>query len=168
MIIVSFFLSTKWGQGKRILLIIICYIPGVVCSLILYLSPIEPSTRSVHLFAVSAGITYSLLASNVAGYTKKATSGSIFFMAYCVANIVSPQTFLQSQAPRYTTGIAVTLAAFCVKIVIFSVLYVVYRTANKRRDADPAGAASVDATRDLIDSFSDLTDLENKTMRYKT
>jgi ACS family allantoate permease-like MFS transporter len=175
MIIVSYFLSTKWGQGKRILLIIICYIPGVACSLILYLSPIAPSTKSAHLFAiifvpvvaVSAGITYSLLASNVAGYTKKTTSGSIFFMAYCVANIVSPQTFLQSQAPRYTTGIAITLAAFCINIVIFSVLYVVYRTANKRRDADPAAAVSVDATRDLIDAFSDLTDLQNKTMRYK-
>ncbi len=175
MILVSFFLSTKWGEGKRILLIIICYLPGVASCLILYLSPISPGTRSAHLFAiivvpcvaVSAGITYSLLASNVAGYTKKTVAGSIFFSAYCVANIVSPQTFLASEAPRYETGIAVTLASFCVNIVLFSVLYVVYRTANRRRDRDPQGVQDTDATRDLIDAFSDLTDLENRRLRYK-
>jgi MFS transporter, ACS family, allantoate permease len=175
MIIVSFFLSTKWGEGKRIILIIICYIPGVAACLILYLSPITPSTRSVHLFAVtiipvvavSAGVTYSLLASNVAGYTKKTVAGSIFFGAYCIANIVSPQTFLSREAPKYQTGVAVTLTAFCVNIVLFTVLFFVYRTANKRRDNDPAAAQSVDNTADLIDAFSDLTDLENKRLRYK-
>jgi MFS transporter, ACS family, allantoate permease len=68
---------------------------------ILYSSRISAGTKSLHLFAVfilgvvatSAGTMYSLLASNVAGYTKKAVSGSIFFIASSVANIVGPQTF---------------------------------------------------------------------------
>jgi ACS family allantoate permease-like MFS transporter len=175
MILVSFFLSTRWGEGKRILLIILCYIPGIAACLILYLSPITPSTKSLHLFAViivpivavSSGVLYSLLASNVAGYTKKTVAGAIFFSAYCVSNIVAPQTFLAREAPTYSTGVAVTLTAFCLNIVLFSVLYVVYYRANKSRDNDPAGQQSVDATRDLIDAFSDMTDLENKTLRYK-
>jgi hypothetical protein len=98
MILISFFLSSKYGEGKRIFLIILCYLPGVAACLILYLSPITPGMRSAHLFAitiipvvaVSAGVTYSLFASNVVGYTKKTVAGSLFFSAYCVSNIVSP------------------------------------------------------------------------------
>jgi len=174
MLLVSFFLST-WGEGMRIFAIILCYIPGIVSCVLLYRIPIEASTRSVHLFAiifipivaVSAGVTYSLLASNVAGYTKKVVAGTLFFSSYCVANIVSPQTFLASQAPRYQTGVAVTLAAFCINIILFSVLYMMYSRANVARDNDPDGTQSADATVDLIDAFSDLTDKENKKMRYK-
>jgi hypothetical protein len=98
MLIAGFFLSSKWGQGKRILVILICYIPGIASCLILYLSPIEDKTRKAHLFAItiipvvatSAGVLYSLLASNIAGYTKKAVTGTLFFSANAVANIVSP------------------------------------------------------------------------------
>lgn len=175
MLIAGFFLSSRWGEGKRILVIIICYLPGLASCLILYLSPIENKTRKAHLFAItiipvvatSAGVLYSLLASNIAGYTKKSVTGTLFFSANAVANIVSPQTFLSSQAPRYGTGVAVTLTAFCVNIVLFTALYFVYKVENKRRDADPDGAEGGDATEELIDAFSDKTDRENKKLRYK-
>jgi ACS family allantoate permease-like MFS transporter len=111
---------------------------------------------------------YSLLASNIAGYTKKAVTGTLFFSANAVANIVSPQTFLSSQAPRYGTGVAVTLTAFCINILLFVVLYFIYRAENKRRELDPAGVEGGDATEELIDAFSDKTDRENKKLRYKT
>jgi hypothetical protein len=175
MIIAGFFLSSRWGEGKRIFVIILCYLPGIASCLILYLSPITPSTRSAHLFAItiipvvatSAGVLYALLASNIAGYTKKSVTGTLFFSANAVANIVSPQTFLSSQAPRYSTGVAVTLAAFSVNILLFVALYFVYRAENKRREADPAGVEGTDATEELIDAFSDKTDRENKKLRYK-
>ncbi|PMD21449.1 MFS general substrate transporter [Hyaloscypha hepaticicola] len=175
MIIAGFFLSSRWGEGKRIFVIILCYLPGIASCLVLYLSPINPSTRSAHLFAItiipvvatSAGVLYALLASNIAGYTKKSVTGTLFFSANAVANIVSPQTFLSSQAPRYSTGVAVTLAAFSVNILLFVVLYFVYRAENKRRDANPAGVEGTDATEELIDAFSDKTDRENKKLRYK-
>jgi ACS family allantoate permease-like MFS transporter len=176
MLLAGFFLATKWGQQKRIFIIIACYCPAVAACLILFLSPIKDSTRSAHLFAiiivpvaaVSAGLMYSLLASNIAGYTKKATTGSMFFMAYAVANIVGPQCFLSSQAPRYQTGIAACLASFALVIIIFIVLYFVYRASNARRDADPAGVADDETnTEELIDAFSDKTDLENRKLRYK-
>jgi hypothetical protein len=170
MLIAGFFLSSQWGQGKRILVIILCYIPGIASCLILYLSPIEKKTRSAHLFAItiipvvatSAGVLYSLLASNIAGYTKKSVTGVLFFSANAIANIVSPQTFLSSQAPRYSTGVAVTLAAFCINIVLFITMYFVYRMENKKRDMDPDGQVTGDATEELIDAFSDKTDSDNK------
>ncbi|KAF8849087.1 MFS general substrate transporter [Acephala macrosclerotiorum] len=176
MLLAGLFLASEWGQGKRILVIIICYLPGIASCLILYLSPIKASTRKAHLFAItiipavatSSGVLYSLLASNIAGYTKKSVTGALFFSAYAVANIVSPQTFLSSEAPRYGTGVAVTLTAFCANIVLFVALYFVYRAENKRREVDPAGVEGGDAMEELIDAFSDKTDWENKKIRYQT
>lgn len=77
MLLFGFVLATKWGQQKRIFAIIFCYLPGVAACLILYLSPIKQSTKSAHLFAItiiamvatSAGIMYSLLASNMYVHT---------------------------------------------------------------------------------------------------
>lgn len=93
MLLTGFFLATKFGQNKRLFVMIICYLPAIAACIILYLSPVKDSTRSAHLFAImiipmaaaSAGIMYSILASNIAGYTKKATSGSIFFSANAVS-----------------------------------------------------------------------------------
>lgn len=42
---------------------------------------------------------FPLLASNVAGYTKKTIVSSAFFISYCLDNIISLQAFLQSEAP---------------------------------------------------------------------
>lgn len=165
MVIVALILATKWSERKRIFVIIFCYLPGIVACVILHGVPLKDPTKGAHLAAIfiipmvaaSATVIYSLLASNVAGYTKKTVSGSMLFTAYCVANIISPQTFLKSQEPYYSTGIAVTLAAFCINIVLFCFLYIIYSRSNKARDADPAGVQSDDTTQDLVDAFSDLT-----------
>jgi uncharacterized membrane protein len=175
MILTGFFLSSKWGQGKLILAIIICYIPGIIACSILYAVPVESSTKASHLasifiipiVATSGGLMYSLLAANIAGYTKKTVTGALFFSAYCVANIVSPQTFLSYQAPKYTTGVSVTLAAFCINMILFSILYFVYRRENaaRRREAEESG--QLDESSDLANAFSDMTDRENRNLIYK-
>jgi hypothetical protein len=172
--IVSFFLSSKWGEGKRIIIIILFYIWGVAAAAILFRVPIKESTRGAHLFAifivnstaVSACLTYSLLAANVAGYTKKTVAGALYFSAYCLGNIVGPQTFLVSQAPTYGTGIAVTLASYATLEIIFVTLYFVYRRENQKRDREMEGV-QLTAEEDLINAFSDLTDKKNKLARYK-
>jgi len=58
MLIVSFTLSTKWGDGKRILFIILCYIPGIAASLILYLSPVGPTTKESTCFPYSSSVSW--------------------------------------------------------------------------------------------------------------
>jgi MFS transporter, ACS family, allantoate permease len=174
MLAVMFSLSSKWGQEKRIFAILLCYLPGIISCAILHSVPLKASTKGIHLFAVfiipicavSAGILYSLLASNVAGYTKKTVAGALFFAAYCVANIISPQTFIEKQAPKYTTGIIVTLICFCLNMVVVVILYMVYASANAARDEDAVGVTSSDDTTDMVHAFSDLTDLKNKKLRY--
>ncbi|KAJ6107998.1 hypothetical protein N7523_009321 [Penicillium sp. IBT 18751x] len=175
MIICGFFLSSRWGQGKHILTIICCYFPGIIACGILYGVPVKATTLSAHLAAIflipivatAGGLMYSLLAANIAGYTKKTVTGTLFFSAYCVANIISPQTFLASQAPLYTTGVFVTLAAFIVNIILFSGLYVVYSRDNAARKREMEETGQLDEASDLANAFSDLTDRQNRMLIYK-
>ncbi|KAJ5769635.1 MFS allantoate transporter [Penicillium odoratum] len=171
MVTISFTLSTKWGEGKRILFIILCYIPGIISTAMLFSLPFN--AKHAHLgavyivpfVAVAAGIMYSLLASNVAGYTKKVFTGALFFSSNCVSNIISPQVFLTREAPYFHTGIATCLAAFSINILVFSLLYYLYSRENKARDKDFEGV--IMEHEDLNNAFSDLTDRENKMLRYK-
>lgn len=171
---VTWLLSTKWGQGKRIFAMIVCYIPGIVGTVLLNTVPLSDSTVGVHLFAVyfintiatTASILFSLLASNVAGYTKRSVVNSMFFIAYSLGNIVSPQTFLQSEAPAYTTGIGVTLACFCVNILLFVALYIVYTISNRKREKEAAGKPPLSEEEKTRLAYADLTDLENRNMIY--
>jgi MFS transporter, ACS family, allantoate permease len=58
----------------------------------------KPAGRLVGYYltqAVPAGFVaiLSLISSNVAGYTKKTTVAALYLIAYCVGNIIGPQTF---------------------------------------------------------------------------
>lgn len=173
-LVVAWWLSTKWGKDKRIFTIMVCYLPGVISTTILYSVP--TTQTAVMLFAVfflniistNAGIMYSLLASNIAGYTKKSAVNSMFFICYSLGNIVSPQAFLQHEAPTYETGITVTLACFSLNIILFGVLYMIYKFSNKRRDKRAADLPAMDEDEKTRLAFSDLTDMENPNMRYST
>lgn len=57
------------------------------------------------IFAADIPIALSLIASNVGGFTKKATTNAMFFVAYCVGNIIGPQFFYTNEAPRYPVSI---------------------------------------------------------------
>ncbi|CAK7219663.1 hypothetical protein SCUCBS95973_003894 [Sporothrix curviconia] len=173
-LVVTWFLGSKYGQNMRILLCVVCYLPGVVGTAVLYTVPVNSGTLSVHLFGIyfintittCAGIIYSLMASNVGGYTKKSIANTMVFIGYSVANIVSPQTFLAREAPRYTTGVAVTLASFCAVIVLLVVLYFMYVAENRRRDQDAAGTPPMTEDERMRTAFHDFTDKENRIMRY--
>lgn len=173
-LVVTWFLGSSYGQNKRILMCIICYIPGVVGTALLYAIPINPGTLGVHLFAIyfmntittCAGILYSLLASNVGGYTKKSIANTLVFISYSVGNIVSPQAFLARESPRYTTGVAVTLASFCAAIVILCVLYILYLHENKSRNRAAADQPTLTEEEKMHMAFADMTDKENSMMRY--
>lgn len=173
-LVVTWFLGTKWGQNKRIFMTILCYLPGVISTVILYRTPAEQHNKGLLLFAIfllntistCASILYSLVASNVAGYTKKLVTNTLFFISYSLGNIISPQAFLQSQAPRYFDGIVVTLASFCANIIICCALYFIYRWENAQRDGEQADRSPADSDEELRNAFSDLTDGENRSMRY--
>lgn len=80
-------------------------------------------------------VLLGLLATNVAGTTKKSTASAMVFVMYCVGQIVGPQCFKTSQAPEYQGGITAMLVGFILNLVFNLVLRFLYGRENARRDA---------------------------------
>lgn len=79
------------------------------------------------------------------------------------SNIIAPQFFLDSQAPRYQLGMGALLAGYVGAILTILVYAAYCYYENRRRD-------QIDGTRDQrvhIDTdFKDLTDRQNIHFRY--
>ncbi|KAL4876815.1 hypothetical protein BJY04DRAFT_210327 [Aspergillus karnatakaensis] len=82
----------------------------------------------------SYAIMLSLIASNVAGTTKKLTTTLLCFVIYCVGNIVGPQLFRDEEEPQYGTAIRGILVSIVLCEVLPLVLWAYYVYENKRRD----------------------------------
>lgn len=116
-----------------------------------------------YVLPVTTICSLSCFQSNAAGHTKKTTSTAIYLIAYCVVNIVGPQTF---RDPPYTGGKIAIVACEAVGLVLIIALYVYYLCLNKMREKgmnemDPDHYASF-----MHSEFADLTDKENPTFRY--
>lgn len=101
---------------------------------------------------------------NTSGHSKKLTMNALFFLAYCVGNIIGPQTFRSSDAPSYSHGYEGLLACLVVSIASISGYGVMCHLENRKRDrAQVAGDHQV---VEAANAFSDLTDKEKKDFRY--
>ena len=99
-------LSSHIPNVRLILMISVCCIALLGMCLVYALDPSQKYGRlaGIWLATVSASnlpLSLSLIASNVGGFTKKATVSAMLFIAYCVGNIIGPQFFLASEAPTY-------------------------------------------------------------------
>ena len=108
-------------------------------------------------FAVCMFATMSLITSNIAGRTKKTVVQAVFLIAFCVGNLIGPQTFRNKHAPRYAPALITIIACNCGSTVLLGVLYFYYKRENARRD-------KIDGP--LPENAHDLTDRENPTFRY--
>ncbi len=104
----------------------------------------------------------SIVASNVAGHTKKITTNAIFLVSFCVGNLVGPQTFIDSQAPDYVGGkVSIAVCGVCSFLILISI-YASYSWENKKRDSlDMSQFEKFDNSE-----FADLTDRTNPKFRY--
>lgn len=118
--------------------------------------------------------TASIIASNVKGNTKKSVVSAGFFIAYCVGCIVSPQAWTQDDAPRYTKGCILSIAAMCACILAFILYAVLVKRRNKGRDTKAesgrheylAEGPNTQHSGEGVDVDSDLTDVQDKAFRY--
>ncbi|PWY74128.1 MFS general substrate transporter [Aspergillus eucalypticola CBS 122712] len=115
----------------------------------------------------------SIIASNVKGNTKKSIVSTAFFVAYCVGCIVSPQAWTEDDAPRYTKGCILSIAAMACLILTFSVYVFMVKRLNRRRDRKASEGCFeyiVDrgdgSGRMGVSVDSDHTDVEDKAFRY--
>ncbi|KAJ6008237.1 hypothetical protein N7540_012213 [Penicillium herquei] len=105
----------------------------------------------------------SLISSNIAGYTKKTTVAAIYLIGYCVGNIIGPQTFRSSDAPRYVPAEITILV--CFGLCICDLMFINWwcRRENRRK----AGVrASPGYTRMENQGLRDLSDRENPEFTY--
>lgn len=112
-------------------------------------------------------LSTSLPMANTSGHSKKVTMNAIFFLAYCLGNILGPQVFRAQDAPNYTHGYIGLLC--CIVVAIASITaygYLCWKD-NRARDAaqgtftgDGGAGISTEA------AFTDLTDKEKPSFRY--
>jgi ACS family allantoate permease-like MFS transporter len=96
-------------------------------------------------------------------YTKKTTVLAIYWIGYCVGNIIGPQTFRASDAPHYVPAEITILALFAVSIVDILVIYFYLRWRNTKKEAERAEPGYVKREGQ---EFMDLTDWENSETVY--
>jgi hypothetical protein len=109
----------------------------------------------------------SLITANTAGSTKRTTVSAIFFISYCVGNIIGPFAFKSSEAPRYPSGIIAIMVAYCVEIAVLLIFSRYLSWCNKvkaKRVAEKGLAAT--AEEKALMGFQDMTDMENPYFRY--
>ncbi|CAD0041738.1 unnamed protein product [Aureobasidium pullulans] len=96
----------------------------------------------------------SLISTNVAGWTKKTTVAALYLIAYCVGNIIGPQTFRPADAPRYIPACIVISTSYS------SIGTAKDKTAKSRHPRFP------DYVKAENQEWLDLTDRENPEFVY--
>jgi len=107
----------------------------------------------------------SLIATNVAGYTKKTTVAAMYLIGYCIGNIIGPQTFQAKDAPRYVPAEIVILVSWAVCLVDLAAIYAYCKWQNKKKAELRAQPGYVKLENQ---EFLDLTDRENLEFVYTT
>ena len=170
-------LAHRVKYSRCILMAILQFIALIGCAMVYALSANNKWTRLggmwlFQAYAAALPLSFAIVASNVAGYTKKTTVLAILFIAYCTANIAGPQLFKANEAPTY--GSAFKGLLVCIALAIVSILmlrqYMVWE--NKRRDRDqgvfidPEAKEKANAEEHLVQTDLDETDWVNKKFRY--
>ncbi|KAI7222511.1 MFS general substrate transporter [Hortaea werneckii] len=158
-----------WPAGRlknaRCLIIAGANCVTIVCSVLMWKLP--RSNQHGLLAAYYVFYTYwgpycmaqTLYMSNTSGHSKKVSMGAVYFVGYCVGNIIGPQVFRDNDAPEYSHGYSGLLACLCVAIT--TVLAYGYLCFRKNRKRDLEGAIYEPG-----EAFSDKTDKEKRDFRY--
>ncbi|CAK7199044.1 Allantoate permease [Sporothrix eucalyptigena] len=105
----------------------------------------------------------SLIATNIAGWTKKTTVAAMYLIAYCVGNIIGPQVFQTKDSPTYRPAEITILVCYGVCILDIIFIYFWWR----RQNALKVKAREEPGYRKMAgQEFYDLTDRENPEFNY--
>ncbi|KAG7886135.1 hypothetical protein KL936_005052 [Ogataea polymorpha] len=123
----------------------------------------------INSYAVTWPFALSIIGSNYAGHTKRATMSMLLLIFFAVGNIIGPFCFTSEDAPKYTKALATNLGCFCACFVIAVLLRLYLIWQNRRRDAKYGPVAELtedERQQGIINGMKDLTDTENKEFRY--
>ncbi|KAI4868448.1 MFS general substrate transporter [Hypoxylon rubiginosum] len=179
-LLVSGWISSRF-PNMRCAVMLVGNLVCVGCSAALVRLPVGPDgtdnswSRLVALWlcsfqSVGFSLSLTMVSSNVAGYTKKQLTGAFLFVGYCIGNIIGPQTFIETEAPFYTSAYVAMLIGYSMKTVMVIVLYLYMYAVNKKRDREAATTSSglsEEQEKEAIEQgMQDVTELDNKGFRY--
>ncbi|GLA77516.1 hypothetical protein AtubIFM55763_009703 [Aspergillus tubingensis] len=110
-------------------------------------------------FLAEGNMIISLITRNTAGQTKKSLTMTFLFVGWAVGNLIAPQIFQNSDAPRYLHGFLAHIVIYAVFIALVVLTRVILMRRNKAKEGE-----SSDVSHEL--AFQDLTDRENPNFRY--
>ncbi|KAI1454292.1 major facilitator superfamily domain-containing protein [Annulohypoxylon moriforme] len=135
-----------------------------------------------HTYGITYIIALGWTTSSAAGYTKKLTRNVMFMLGYSVGNLVSPQIWVPSAAPRYYGAwISMIVVAWVGTPAILFVIHFILARRNAERKAwiaelseEERDAGRVEQydedgrviTKNVDIAMLDLTDMENKFFIY--
>jgi ACS family allantoate permease-like MFS transporter len=178
MVLGSAYLTTKFRKSRCIIIASLLCISLLGWCLVGFLPQNQIGGKLFGAFifgayAAAFPLSLSMIASDIAGYTKKTVVSGILFLAYCAGNIAGPQAFLATEAPFYRTGCTVYIICLCLGILTIMVLRQYMDWENKRRDRVQGVCIEVEPKESNengvveLPSFGlDETDWEQEGFRY--
>lgn len=162
-------IAASYIRNCRCIVMILSNIPPLVGALLINYEPTSHKlTRLAGVYilltmTISYIMVMSMVASNFAGMSRKTTVSAGMFIAYSAGNLVAPQLFISSEAPRYQTGFRGMIASF-VALIVLALLLMSYLTwENRKRDRK---YGKVDVNKPQEDDFLNKTDRELAYFRY--
>ena len=177
-VLASTYLAHRFKYSRCILMAVLQLIALTGCAMVYALPTYHKWARlgGMWLFpayAAAMPLSLSIIASNVAGYTKKSTVLAVLFIGYCAGNIIGPQLFFANEAPKYESAFEGILVCMALAVVSILALRQYMDWGNKRRDQeqcvhiDPELQGSERSTEEhLAEAGLDETDWANKKFRY--
>lgn len=143
---------------------------GLICKCMLAFPLQSPHARLAGIYIsdvcpIGMICCLSCFTSNVAGHTKKITVNALYLIGYSVGNLIGPQTFIASQAPKYRGAQVAMVVCDAVSLVLMMWVYFNYWNENRRKDKLQT-EGKLESINFENYEFADLTDKENVNFRY--
>lgn len=163
------FICAKVPNSRCITIAVSNLVP-MICAILMWQLPRSNSTGLLAAYYVFYTywapyvLSTSLPMANTSGHSKKVSMNAIFFLAYCLGNILGPQVFQANDAPDYSNGYIGLLCCIVVSIVSISAYGYLCYSENRRRGVEQKSMEQMEQSTDA--AFTDLTDKEKKSFRY--
>ncbi|KAK2741384.1 hypothetical protein FQN57_005669 [Myotisia sp. PD_48] len=167
-------IAARW-INRRCLTTMIAAVVPIIGSIVVYtLDTKQVPGQMIGLYLLYTYFgPYVVAQANTAGHTKKNVQYSILYIGYAVGNLIGPQTFRESQAPKYTGGFIAMLGCYCACIVLIGVYWMVARNSGNpsrliQLEGNLTTLIELDNEARMADGFFDQTDFEQESFRYTT
>lgn len=162
-------MSTRYIRSRMLVGCIGTLITVAACCMLAFAEeiPVRYAGLSMQTFLpVGTICLLSNIGSNVAGHTKKTTVNAVFLIGYCIGNLIGPQTFIEEEAPDFTTAVVCMVVFMVLALICLIAIWYSYWLDNKKKESKMDSEETLRFMELENPEFADLTDKENPLFRY--